>query len=271
MCATILSYISEVSGGVLTYDGQIFEYDWDPTEELVDDYLNNNALKDELYEAIHISDSPKDPKYQGSSTSAYLAYQEEEMDDYTEIYSDILERGLPVLIYAGEYDIHDGPYGIEAWVKDMDWIKSNPEFYDQSRQIYFFQDENDGEQKVGGYFRQYNNFALLAVPKSGHFVPNNYFLPTKQFLTDYIESQKLVCHDSTSQNCRLEDAQMIYMNNCNGNGQNTNGFCVCDDTHTGADCSADLTDLGEGLDDPLVLELTGLTWVYVKLSTTNAL
>jgi len=59
------------------------------------------------------------------------------MDDYTNYYSDILTRGLPVLIFAGEYDLHDGPVGIYEWLKNVEYLQQNPNFFSQARQVYF--------------------------------------------------------------------------------------------------------------------------------------
>jgi hypothetical protein len=38
-----MDYVSEVSGDVFSYDSRIFSSDWDPVEEVYDDFLNNCA------------------------------------------------------------------------------------------------------------------------------------------------------------------------------------------------------------------------------------
>lgn len=35
VCGTIMDYIMDVSGGAFEYDARIFNYDFDPTEEVV--------------------------------------------------------------------------------------------------------------------------------------------------------------------------------------------------------------------------------------------
>ena len=119
ICSVIPDYISQVSGEVLVYDTRIFEYDWDPIEEQYENYLNTNALKDKLYQAIHVDSSPKDPKYDSFSQAAYDAYEPEETNDYTNKVTFIIENNIPVLIYAGEYDVLDGPRTIEDWLKNI--------------------------------------------------------------------------------------------------------------------------------------------------------
>jgi hypothetical protein len=42
------------------------------------------------------------------------------MDDYTAIFSDLLSRNFPVIIYAGEFDERDGPLSIEPWLRNVD-------------------------------------------------------------------------------------------------------------------------------------------------------
>ena len=68
----------------------------------------------------------------------------------------------------------------------------------------------------GGYWRTSQFFEYLTVPKAGHFVPNNYYSPTFSFLTDYINSQKLVCHEDETHKCSVVEDRCSAMNNCNG-------------------------------------------------------
>mmetsp|Transcript_48937 Transcript_48937/g.36020 ORF Transcript_48937/g.36020 Transcript_48937/m.36020 type:complete len:98 (+) Transcript_48937:1002-1295(+) len=93
------------------------------------DYLNENARKKDLYAAIHIEDSPKEPKFDPASNSAYVAYEPEETEDYTSKVSYIIENGVSVLVYAGEYDILDGPRTIEDWLRNVEQVQANPNFF----------------------------------------------------------------------------------------------------------------------------------------------
>ena len=38
-CAAIMDYITGISGNMFPYDTRIFDYDWDPIEQIVTDYL----------------------------------------------------------------------------------------------------------------------------------------------------------------------------------------------------------------------------------------
>mmetsp|Transcript_39693 Transcript_39693/g.38255 ORF Transcript_39693/g.38255 Transcript_39693/m.38255 type:complete len:146 (+) Transcript_39693:658-1095(+) len=118
-CNDVNSYIGDVGADLYLYDTRIFDYDWDPVEAPLSDYMNNNNKKDELYEAIHITDSPKDPKYAASSTAVYFAYNTDEYEDYTEKVSYVIENNIPFLIYAGEFDVVCGPPTVEAFLGNI--------------------------------------------------------------------------------------------------------------------------------------------------------
>ena len=64
---------------------------------------------------------------------------------------------------------------------------------------------------VGGYWREIQYFSYLTVPKAGHFVPNNYYIPSLQFFTDYINNKALQCHDTTN-GCSVVDFRCQQMN-----------------------------------------------------------
>jgi hypothetical protein len=80
-----------VSGDVNSYDARIFDYDWDPYENMVFNFFNTCGKKDELYEAIHITNSTKTQKFHRSSHDVYNAYIREEQVDFTNYYSELLE------------------------------------------------------------------------------------------------------------------------------------------------------------------------------------
>ena len=80
--------------------------------------------------------------------------------------------------------------------------------------------DGNGGFVTGGYYR-YDpevHFTFLTVPKAGHFVPYGNFDTTLQFLKDYINDGKLVCHKEDQDSCRTQPIMCKWMNNCNGNG-----------------------------------------------------
>lgn len=79
-----------MSAGVFEYDARIYGYEWNPIEDVVNNFLNKAAKKDDIYKAIHIFESFKNPKYTPSSEEVAEAYDMEENDDYTNYYSYML-------------------------------------------------------------------------------------------------------------------------------------------------------------------------------------
>ena len=112
-----------------------------------------------------------------------------------------------MLIYAGEFDAQDGPKTQEPWLRRLNFTGSE-DFWSQSRQIYWVNNytaQLAGTPDLinGGLWRTSEYFEYLTVPKAGHFVPNNYFSASHQFLTDYIAGQKLSCHMADGNGCSV--------------------------------------------------------------------
>jgi len=112
------------------------------------------------------------------------------MLDYSKYFEELIAMEHPILIYAGEFDAQDGPKTQEAWLRRLNFTGSE-EFWSQSRQVYFVKwneidpttgqagdGKDDDGYVIGGYWRESDYFSYLTVPKSGHFVPANYYTPT---------------------------------------------------------------------------------------------
>ena len=109
----------------------------------------------------------------------------------------MIDRKFPFIVYAGEFDAQDGPATQLHWMKLLN-LDPTDTFWTAPRQVYWVDDanaapnNNDG-QIVGGYWRQTDStygdgygFTFLTVPKAGHFVPANYYVPSFTFFTDYV-------------------------------------------------------------------------------------
>lgn len=106
---------------------------------------------------------------------------------------------------------------------------------------------SDPNEFVGGYYRESTYFTYLRVPKAGHFVPNNNFWASYNFLRDYIQGQALACHATSGQTCDVSQVMCDYMNNCSGHGLcESNGKCLCNPGYKGADCSMAYVPLTDG-------------------------
>lgn len=126
-CSAIMGYIEEVSGavqydsaGVLAYDARIFSYDWDPSEQIVIDYFSTtNAQYQTIYDSLHVSQSTKVPVFQMSSPEVHEAFISDNMVDYSEYLVNLVNAGVPTMIYAGEFDSQDGAKSVEPWLRKL--------------------------------------------------------------------------------------------------------------------------------------------------------
>lgn len=148
----------------------------------------------------------------------------------------------PFLLYSGEFDARDGPATDEPWLRKMQF-EGSEDFWSQARQVYYLSYPADN---IGGYWRTSPFFEYLTVPKSGHFVPTDYYFASRQFVADYISNQSLQCH-AASADCTVTTNMCFAMLGCNGNGTcGSNGKCVCDAGWKGADCSLSSVALTNG-------------------------
>ena len=120
VCSSIMDYVDYVSGqvgmdegNVLSYNGQIFAYDWDPKEQIVEDYFSTkNDDSQTIYEAIHVTASVQDHDFSlGSGAVAEAFLPTDGMLNYGEYVVNLVNAGVPTLIYAGEYDFREGARG----------------------------------------------------------------------------------------------------------------------------------------------------------------
>ena len=112
-------YISKVSGGAYPYDYRIYDYDWTPLETPVTGYLTQSNKVNELYAAIHVQNSTKEPIFEMSSKRVSAAFNKDKIIDYTSYYQELVDRDFPLLVYAGEFDALDGPVSQNAWIKRL--------------------------------------------------------------------------------------------------------------------------------------------------------
>ena len=85
-CAAIMDYITNVTGDVFAYDQRIFGVDWDPIEDPVTNYftVQDAATLNDIFTAIHVSDSTKDPVFEMSSSRVGAAFVSDNLLDYSE-------------------------------------------------------------------------------------------------------------------------------------------------------------------------------------------
>jgi len=112
-----MSYITRVSGNVLSYDMRIFDYDWDPIEDQVTDYLSKSGKVEDVWAAVHVSESTKVPVFEMGSGSVGQAFSGDQLIDYSWYVESLVRQKSPTLIYGGEYDAREGAVSMSPWMK----------------------------------------------------------------------------------------------------------------------------------------------------------
>lgn len=84
-CSATIDFAIDVSGDTFDYDVSIFDPDFEPIyhEDDVKHYFLNSTRKKELYTAIHMNGSPRDPVFMWSSRAVARALAPESMVDWT--------------------------------------------------------------------------------------------------------------------------------------------------------------------------------------------
>ena len=104
-CGAIMDYVETISDNVLPYNSRIFDYDWDPKEEVVVKIFTNSTQIAKIYEAIHVENSTKVPKFMFGNGEVYDHLVDKTMMDYSYLYNYLIDAKYPFLIMAGEFDM----------------------------------------------------------------------------------------------------------------------------------------------------------------------
>jgi len=223
-CDEAINYFELVSGKVFSYDARIFTDDYEPYQYWSDFLVNANNVS-AVYSALHAT------KFDPHSKNVSEQFKPDFMLDYSKYYDYLIFNRFPTLLIGGEYDNRDGAKGLQLWMKTV-LTKLRPSFFEREQLIYHF--INNGETKVGGYYKQQDRFTYLTLPKSGHMFTYFNYNATAAQLADFTMYQSLNCTD-----CSTVDKKCEAMNNCNGNGicARASGVCQCSGSWKGADCS----------------------------------
>ncbi|XP_047336090.1 serine carboxypeptidase-like [Impatiens glandulifera] len=98
------------------------------------------------------------------SQIVYNAMLKDWMRNYAVEIPSLLQNGIKVLIYAGEYDLICNWLGIYRWVEDMQWYGQRQ--YNHASLVSY---EVDGSTK--GEIKEYGPLTFLKILNAGHYVP----------------------------------------------------------------------------------------------------
>jgi Serine carboxypeptidase len=162
--------------GVLKASGYPNAYDvttWDPNVDQVtftsEVFYNNDLVK----EALH---APKDIVWHGcrqgggrrrlSEQHRRLYMDNDRPINVVPYIADLVDDGIPVIVYNGDRDMTTNMVGTEIALNAMDW-KGKDTWLDASRGLWMV----DGHQ--AGWSKEHGNLTFLTVYNSGHMVPYN--------------------------------------------------------------------------------------------------
>ncbi|XP_049380968.1 serine carboxypeptidase-like [Solanum stenotomum] len=157
-CTLIFDNIMDIAGDINYYDirktcsGSLC-YDFSRMET----YLNDNQVK----EALGV---PASIDFVSCSSSVYRAMMKDWMKNLEVGIPQLLEDGINLLIYAGEYDLICNWIGNSNWVHAVEW--SGQKGFEAAPSVSF---TVDGEEK--GVQKKYGPLMFLKVYDAGHMVP----------------------------------------------------------------------------------------------------
>ncbi|XP_071709904.1 serine carboxypeptidase-like [Rutidosis leptorrhynchoides] len=157
VCNGIFSSIISKAGNINYYDirkeciGSLC-YDFSDMETL----LNKNSVR----QALGVGDI----EFVSCSTTVYQAMLMDWMRNLEVGIPGLLEDGIKMLVYAGEYDLICNWLGNSRWVHAMEW--SGKEQFKSSSEVRFAVSGSDA-----GLLKSYGPLSFLKVHNAGHMVP----------------------------------------------------------------------------------------------------
>ncbi len=146
---------------VLMYDARKYVHstrDFPPGKADVERYMNRGDVR----RALHVEESTQ--RFRECADPPFDALAHQDGKGATTELAYVLDAGVRVLVYSGQYDLICNHLGTEAALRGLDWNgkdnwgESHPGVWQVNHQ-------------PAGYSRQYRNLQSLVVLNSGHMVP----------------------------------------------------------------------------------------------------
>ena len=214
ICGDVSGFISHMDGGMDMYDSRWLASNSSYQNDMVNEYLNYP----EVVSNLHVDVSTKDTKFAiGNQTVGENYNIKDGMLIYIDEHQKILDNNITLLIFVGQFDRKDGPYGVQEWMKKLHWDGMS-DFHASSRNLYYYVSDDNGEVRLGGNFKRHRNLNVLMVYAAGHMVPSTQLAASRSMLADIIYEGGLQCHHEEEGKCSLDEYTCELMNQCSGNG-----------------------------------------------------
>jgi len=130
--------------------------------------------KPETRKALHVTDDS--PPWQSCNMGINLKFHEDWMKDFSPYVADLLNAGIPALIYAGDVDFICNYLGNRAWTLGLDWKSSKD-----------FQVAEEHDWKGQGLARSAGGLTFLQVYDAGHMVPSDQPAVALDMITNFLK------------------------------------------------------------------------------------
>ena len=198
-CGSVSGFVTTLDGGMDMYDSRWPASNSSKQEELIDEFLNNP----DTIKRLHVEGSTKEVKFGLGNETIYLNFIGDGMLRYIDEHQTILDNNITLLLFVGQFDRQDGPYGVQEWMKKLKWEGMN-DFQAGSRNLYYYVSDDNNEVRLGGNFKQHKNLNVLMIYASGHMVPSTQLAMSRNMLSDIIYQGGLQCHHEEGK-CSLDE------------------------------------------------------------------
>eukprot|EP01135_Chromosphaera_perkinsii_P002375 Nk52_evm29s222 gene=Nk52_evmTU29s222 len=171
-CNKCLYDILQASGNPNVYDIRTFvQYKLDNPAK----FLNKQKVREQLHANNH--------KWQATSGKVAEALLEDMMKPVLHDMTTILNHGIRVLIYNGQFDMICNLIGVEEMYRQLEW-KGREDYLSAPRHIWHV----DGE--VAGWYKEAQNLMQMVVVASGHLTPMDQPKYTLDMLNKFISKKE---------------------------------------------------------------------------------
>jgi carboxypeptidase C (cathepsin A) len=236
-CNEIMDFVMDLAGDVFEFDIRKSRGSDNELLKALNTFLNREDVVSDLHVKNSTIKSQNNYWVIKNETVSSALRNEINLISSIPVLAKILDNfDLPILIYAGQFDLVDGPQGIERALQSMDF--KNKEAWKRAPRELWKIPTPAGDQIIAGYIKQSNNLIFITMRNAGHFAPRDRPGSALNILDHIFSDEKTwKCPDNK---CSLVSRKCQAMKNCNGNGlcsELTGGKCICSNDFFGPDCS----------------------------------
>lgn len=139
----------------------------------IEKFMNLDSTKQALHVAEH------NPSWQTCNMMINMEFHVDWMKNFAPYVADLLNDGIPALIYAGDVDFICNYMGNRAWTLGLDW----------SHKAEFNAAEEHDWNNGAGKARTANGLTFLQVKDAGHMVPSDQPEHALSMITQFLNGQ----------------------------------------------------------------------------------